>query len=107
MMGLEMTLPTTIYAIWWTALLVVLLVIVPLALALLQRTLKAAWAIRRYIADMLAAGAAIAESTGSLAALEGVTTVAGGMVDSGKSLRSRSAAIAEVLVARATAETAS
>jgi len=40
-----------VYVIWGTVLAIVVIIIVPLAIGLLQRTLNAALSIRRYMAD--------------------------------------------------------
>ena len=48
-MDLTMTLPGVVYVVWGTVLAVVVVVIVPLAIGLLQRTLNAALSIRRYL----------------------------------------------------------
>ena len=101
MMGLTMTLPLFVYIIWGGTLLMVLLVIVPLAVGLLHRTLNATWSIRRYMAEMLAGGVGIANNTGSITALNDTVSVAKDMVNTAKSLEDHTAAIAEVLSQRA------
>ena len=101
-MDLSPTLPTVIYAIWWTVLLVVVVVIVPLAIALLQRTLRAARAIDRYLAEMLEAGVGIAGNTGSIPALCETIRGAGAMVATAGRIKSHTATIATVLSQRAT-----
>ena len=106
-MDMTMTLPTSVYVIWWTVLLVVIVVIVPLAIALLHRTLLAARSIRRYFADMLAAGVGIAGNTSSIPALNDTIAVAGGMVKTAGALDDHSGVIAEVLAKRAAAGAAS
>ncbi len=100
-MNLSMTLPTAVYAIWAMVLLVVIVVIVPLAIALLHRTLRAAWSIRRYLEEMLQAGVGIAGNTGSISALEDTISVAGGMVTTASSIKEHTATIATVLSQRA------
>ena len=100
-MDLTMTLPGVIYVIWGTVLAVVVVVIVPLAIGLLQRTLNAALSIRRYMGDMLAAGVGIAENTASVSALNDTISVAGGMVETAGQLKEHSGTIAEVLSQRA------
>lgn len=100
-MDLTPTLPTAVYAIWWTVLLIVVVVIVPLAVILLHRTLLAALSIRRYLAEMLQAGVGIAQNTGSIPALNDTIAVAGGMVKTAGCLKQHSATIAEVLSQRA------
>ncbi len=101
------TLPDSVYFIWQLVLLIVVLVIVPLAIYLLQRTLRAALNIRRYFKEMLTAGVGIAENTSSIVALNDTITVATGMVETSKRLDEHSATIASVLSARATEGTTS
>ena len=100
-MDLSMTLPTPVYAIWWTVLLLALLVIVPLAVALLQRTLNAALQIRRYLAEMSDAGTGIAENTASIAALGQTLDVATGMARVAEDLDAHSNTISQALAQRA------
>lgn len=102
-MDLTPTLPSIVYAIWWTVLLIVVIVIVPLAIALLHRTLRAALSIRRYLAEMLAAGVGIAGNTASIAALNDTIGVAGSMLTVAGNLKQHSGTIATVLSQRAAA----
>lgn len=100
-MDLTQTLPTPVYVIWWTTLLAITVIVVPLAILLLHRTLKAAISIRRYLAEMLEAGVGIATNTKSVAALNDTIAVAGGMVKTAGSIKEHSATIAAVLSSRA------
>lgn len=102
-----LTLPLTVYVIWGGTLLLILIVIVPLAVILLHRTLVAAWSIRRYMADMLVGGVSIAENTSSVPALNNTITVASDMVETARNLEDRSATIGEVLSRRAAGGTTS
>ena len=102
-MDLTPTLPTIVYVIWWTVLLIVVIVIVPLAIVLLHRTLRAARSIRRYLAEMLAAGVGIAGNTASITALNETIGVAGTMLKVAGNLEAHSGTIATVLSQRATA----
>lgn len=95
------TLPTAVYAIWWTTLLIVVLIIVPLAVIRLQRLLRSALAIKRYLNEMLTAGVGIVENTNSIAALNDTISVAGGMVQTAQQLNEHSGTIANVLAQRA------
>lgn len=97
----QRTLPDTVYTIWWTMLLVVTLVIVPLAIGLLHRTLRAALSIRRYFVEMLAAGVAIAENTSSIPALKDTIAVGTDMVATAGKLEKNTGTIAEVFSQRA------
>ena len=87
--------------IWAATLLVVVLVIVPLAVALLHRTLRAAVSIRRYLDEMLVAGVGIAGNTASVKALDDTLGVAGSMLQVAANLKSHSGTIASVLAGRA------
>ncbi len=100
-MDLTPTLPTAVYAIWWTVLLVVVVVIVPLAIGLLHRTLRAALWIRRYLAEMLTHGVGIAENTNSIAALTDTISIAGAMVETAGNMEQHTGTIAKVLSQRA------
>lgn len=101
---MEAGLPTLVYAIWWTVLMVVVVVIVPLAVVLLHRTLAAALSIRRYLREMLQAGAGIAGNTGSIGALQDTIGVAGAMVETAGSIKQHTGTIATVLSQRAARE---
>jgi hypothetical protein len=100
-MDLTATLPTSVYLIWALVLALVVAVIVPLAIALLHRTLRAALSIRRYLDEMLQAGAGIAGNTGSIGALNDTIGVAGAMVGTATSIKQHSGTIATVLSERA------
>lgn len=95
------TLPDLVYTIWQAVLWIVVLVIVPLAIFLLQRTLNAAIHIRRYLLEMLTAGVGIAENTSSITALNDTIAVAGGMLETAGKLEEHSGIIASVLAQRA------
>ncbi len=101
------TLPDSVYFIWQTVLIIVTVAIVPLAIFLLQRTLRAALNIKRYFAEMLTAGVVIAENTSSITALNDTIKVATGMVGTSAKLDEHSATIATVLSDRATGGTTS
>ncbi len=101
------TLPDAVYLIWQTVLVIVLVAIVPLAIYLLQRTLRGALNIKRYFKEMLTAGVAIAENTSSIVALNDTITVATGMVETSQRLDEHSATIATVLSDRAAGGTTS
>ncbi len=101
------TLPSAVYAIWWIALLVVIVVVVPLAIGLLHRTMRAAQSIKRYFAEMLAAGVGIAENTASVPELKNTIAVGTAMVETAGRLDEHSATIANLLATRAKEGTAS
>lgn len=99
-MDLSLTLPTAVYVIWWTMLVIVVVAIVPRAVTLLHRTLHAAKLIRRYLAEMLEAGVGIAGNTASIPALNDTIGVAGAMVATAGSIKGHTATIATVLSQR-------
>ena len=92
-----------IQIIWAATLLVVIVIIVPLAVLLLHRTLRAAISIRRYLDEMLAAGVGVAGNTASVKALDDTLAVAGAMLKVAGDIKSHSGTIATVLAARAAA----
>ncbi len=91
----------TMQTVWAATLLLVALVIVPLAVLLLHRTLCAAMSIRRYLDEMLAAGVGIAGNTAAIKALDDTIGVAGSMVAVAGNIKSHSGTIASVLASRA------
>jgi len=101
------TLPTGVYVIWWITLLIVIVVIVPLAIGLLHRTMRAAQSIKRYFAEMLAAGVGIAENTGSVPELKNTIAVGTAMVETAGRLDEHTGTIANLLATRAKEEAGS
>lgn len=97
---MENSLPPAVYAIWWIVLALVVVVIVPLAISLLHRALRAALAIRTYLADMLTAGIGIAANTASIAALCDTLAVAGGLVQTAGQIKEHTGTIATVFAER-------
>lgn len=95
------TVPTAALVVWGITLLIIAVVIVPLAVALLQRTLKAARSIESYLAEMRAAGLGVAQHTGAIPALDQTIGTAGAMGGVAGRLAKRAAAIAGILAARA------
>ena len=100
-MDLTPTLPAAVYMVWSITLLAVVLVIVPLAIVLLHRTLRAALSIHRYLREMLQAGVGIAENTSSIKELNHTISVAGSMVGTAGSINQHTGIIATVLSERA------
>jgi hypothetical protein len=88
-------------AIWIVTILVVALVIVPVAVALLGRTLAAARASEAYLLDMLTAGAKIAEHTGAIPALDDTLALAAAMKPVAADIEAKTAAVASLLSGRA------
>lgn len=93
--------------IWALTLGLVIVVIVPLAIALLHRTFHAAWSIRTYLREMLRAGVGIAGNTASVSALNDTIKTAGVLVATAGSIKQHSGTIASVLSTRASRGTAS
>lgn len=93
--------PTAALAIWGITLLVVALLIVPLAIALLHRTLTAARSIESYLAEMAQAGMGVAGNTAAIPALDQTIETAGMMAGAAGSLEQRSGVIAGILAGRA------
>jgi len=93
--------PTAALVIWGVTLLIIALVIVPLAIVLLQRTLTAARSIERYLAEMAQAGTGIAGNTAAIPALDRTIETAGVMAGVAASLERRSANLARILAGRA------
>ena len=93
--------PTLALVIWIATLAVVAIIIVPVAINLLRRTVTAAWAIERYLADMNAAGAAIAHNTAAILALDDTLATAGKMVTVAGNIEAKTEAAKAVLATRA------
>jgi hypothetical protein len=89
---------TAVYWIWCATLAIITFVVVPLALYLLNRTLKAARAIERYARESLTAGAGIATNTSAIPALEQTVATAGSLVEASKLLRARAEEIGGIAV---------
>lgn len=105
-MDLTPTLPAAVYFVWWAAIVATALV-VPIAVLLLHRTHNAAWSIRRYLAEMEAAGGGIAANTAPISALNDTRAVADGMLKTAGGLFEHSGTIAQVLSQRAAGGTSS
>lgn len=93
--------PSTVITLWWVALGLTVVVIVPAAVYLLHRTWKAARNIRRYTAEALEAGAGIAENAVAVAALEETIDRAGPLVSKARTLEDAADALAGILSRRA------
>ncbi len=90
-----------VYVIWWATLIVAVVIVLPLAVYLLHRTLNAARQIERYAARALAAGVGIAGNTENVSALEGTISTATGILETTRSIEERTGAIEGVFEARA------
>lgn len=93
--------PAAVIALWWVALGLTVLVIVPLAVYLLHRTWRAARNIRRYTAEALEAGAGIADNAAAIGALEETVERAGPLVEKAGVLAEAGDELAGVLSRRA------
>jgi hypothetical protein len=88
-------------AIWVALLAVIVVFIVPLAVALLQRALKASRKIEAYLADMLTAGLGVAGNTAALPALDRTVELALAMRPVAENIEAKTGAVAELLARRA------
>lgn len=95
-----MEIPLAVYVIWWATLVVAVVVVLPLVVYLLHRTLRAARQIERYAARALQAGVGIAGNTENVSALEGTISTATGILETTRSIEERTGAIEEVFEAR-------
>ena len=93
--------PTAVYVIWWATLVIAVLVVLPLAVYLLHRTLMAARQIERYAALALEGGVGIAANTQNIAALEGTITTATGILETARSIEEHTGTIEGALAAQA------
>ena len=93
---------SAVQIVWAATLLLVVIAVVPLAVLLLHRTLRAAISIRRYLDEMLAAGVGVAGNTASVKALDDTIVVAVAMVGVAGGIKSHTGTIASVLSERAT-----
>ncbi len=93
--------PQAVYTIWFILLLVIVLVIVPLAVYLLQRTLNAAKNIERYFSEMAEAGVGIADNVSHISALEDTISVATAILGVAGQIKENTNTIKETLAGRA------
>jgi len=77
---------------------IITFVVVPFALYLLHRTLKAARSIERYARESLAAGIGIATNTSAIPALELTLATAGSLVEASRLLKARAEEIGGIAV---------
>jgi ABC-type molybdate transport system permease subunit len=92
--------PTAVYVIWWATLIVAVVVVLPLAVYLLRRTLQAARQIERYAAQALAAGEGVARNTENIAALEQTISTATEILETARAIEGHTGTIEEVFEAR-------
>lgn len=93
--------PAVVLTLWWVALGLTTLVVVPAAVYLLHRTWKAARNIRRYTAEALEAGAGIVENVAAVGALEETVDRAGPLVEKAGALDEAADRLAGILSRRA------
>ena len=87
----------SIAVIWWGMLIATVAAVVPVAVTLLSRALKAAQNIERYTEEALAGGVQIAGNTANVAALKETISVAPGLLAAASSLEQHTATIASAL----------
>ncbi len=96
-----MTVTTAGLVIWTVLLAVIAVVIVPLAVGLLRRALRASRKIEAYLADMLTAGLGIAGNTGAVPALDRTIALALAMRPVAEGIEAKTGAVAGLLARRA------
>ena len=87
--------------IWLITVLLVALVIVPVAISLLSKTLKHAKSIERYLSDMLNAGVPIVSHTAAIPAVDDLIAVAKKLKANVEPIESGTGSLAGLLVQRA------
>lgn len=93
--------PAAVYVIWIIVLAVAVLVVLPLTVALLHRTLTAARGIERYFAEMRDAGVGVANNTANITALDDTIAVATQILETAGSIKSHAATIETTMSVRA------
>lgn len=91
---------TAVLVLWWIALVLTVLVIVPVALWLLHRARRAATDIRIFTAETLEAAEGIAGHTGEIAALDAAIEAAGPLVEKAEEIEAATAELEHVLERR-------
>jgi len=94
------TVPGAVYTIWWTGLIVTLVVFVPLAVYSLHRTWRSTRSIQRYAAETLRAAGGIARNTANITALDATIAVAGDMLVAAGAAERKLTTVATVLEER-------
>ncbi len=93
--------PDAVFIIWWTGLILTLVVFVPLAIYSLNRTWLAARSIQRYAAEALQAAAGIAGNTANIVALDTTINVATQILGNAGNVAAKLDTVANVLEQRA------
>ncbi len=96
-----MTVTTAGLVIWMMLLIVIAVIILPLAVGLLRRALKASRKIEAYLADMLTAGVGIAGHTAAVPALDQTIELALAMKPVAEGIEAKTGAVAGLLAERA------
>lgn len=96
-----MEVPSAIYIIWALLLAFVILVVVPLVVFLLYRTLRMARYIERYFAEMVEPGVGIANNTSHITALEETIQVATAILSVAGNINTHTNTIRTTLASRA------
>ena len=92
--------PTAVYVIWIITLAIAVVVILPLVVYLLQRTLTAARNIERYFAEMRDAGVGIANNTHHIKDLDDTIAVATQLLSTAESIKAHTGTIGSALTER-------
>lgn len=92
--------PAAVLVLWWAALAITVLVVVPAAVYLLHRAWRAARNIRRYTADALEAGRGIRDNTRAVPALEETVAGAASVEERTAAIRDGAAELADTLAGR-------
>lgn len=92
--------PPAVIALWWVALALTVLVVVPAAVYLLHRAWRAARNIRRYTAEALEAGRGIEENTRAVTAVEETVAGAASVEEKAAAIRDGAAELADTLARR-------
>jgi len=90
-----------VYTIWWTGLILTLVLFVPLSVYFLHRTWVAARAIQRYAAETLQAAAGVAGNTKNIVALDATISVATQILANAGSVAGKLGTVADVMEQRA------
>ncbi len=92
--------PTAVYVLWIITLAIAVLIILPLVVYLLQRTLTAARNIERYLAEMRDAGVGIANNTHHIKDLDDTIAVATQLLSTAQSIKGHTGTIGSALTER-------
>jgi ABC-type molybdate transport system permease subunit len=98
---LTVEVPTIVYVLWWATLIVAVAVVLPLAVYLLHRALKAARQIEHYAARTLEAGVGVAGNTANITALNQTIESAGGILATAHAIEEHAGTIEGALAGRA------